>query len=310
MNPFSSYGEKAVEYFILLAGITYGLFSRSKVSWPAGYFAYLRKRLAALFPMFLLINVIIYLSSFYHPSPLGRPFHFVEFLASSAGVSLYLHWKYMSTVMWFMPFILQVYMLLPLVDWMARRVSPVALILLAFGVSCLLAQAVPFLVKSEMEAGLVCKNWSPVFRLPEVCVGIILGRLALRRSGYGPTVWAVAVFGILSWSVTRLESANLLSLVYLPWNGFLVSVVLFTAAMIFSWFCPAQARWLRVLGLASFPFYLLHAAPVAAISQRFHNQTAIWAAYFLACWIFVVGLTLMLERTRRWLGAESRLQKI
>jgi peptidoglycan/LPS O-acetylase OafA/YrhL len=308
--PLSSYGEYAVEYFVMLAGIAYILFSRSKPSGPSEYFDYMKKRLAALFPMFLLVNLVIYLGGFLYPSSLGRPFRFIEFLASAAGVSQYFGWKYMSTVMWFMPFIMQVYLLFPLVDWTARRVNPVVLVLIAFGLSYLLAQAAPLLVKSDFQLRLVCKNWSPVFRLPEVCVGIILGRIVLTRRGHWSGILAVAVYGILSLPVCLLPPANTRSLFYMPWGGFVVPAVLFGASALLSPVLRAtNAKWVRVLGLSSFPFFLLHAAPLTAISRRFQDQATVWVAYYLACWLVAIALTLFLAQAKNRLAGGWHRQK-
>ncbi len=307
--PLSSGGEYAVEYFVMLAGIAYILFSR-KPSNPSEYFDYMKKRLAALFPMFLLVNLVIYLGGFLYSSSLGRPFRFIEFLASAAGASQYFGWKYMSTVMWFMPFIMQAYLLFPLIDWTARRVNPVVLVLIAFGLSYLLAQAAPLLVESDFQLRLVCKNWSPVFRLPEVCVGIILGRIVLTRRGQGSGMLAVVVYGILSLSVGLLPPPNTRSLFYMPWGGFVVPAVLFGASALLSPLLLAtNAKWIRMLGLSSFPFFLLHAAPLTAISRRFHDQTAIWAAYYLACWLAAIALTLFLAQAKNRLAGGWRRQK-
>ena len=301
--PLSSYGEFAVEYFVILAGIAYVLFSTSKPSVPSEYFDYLKRRLAALFPMFLLVNLAIYLGNFLYPSSLGRPYRFIEFLASAAGVSQYFGWKYMSAVMWFMPFIMQAYLLFPLIDWTARQVNAVVLVLIAFGLSYLLVQTVPLFVKSDFQAQLVCKNWSPVLRLPEVCVGIILGRIALTRRGHGVGILAVAVYGILSLLVSLLPPTNKPPLFYMPWGGFVVPAVLFGASVLLSPLLRAtNANLVRMLGFSSYSFYLLHAAPLVAISRHFHNQAIVWLAYFLACWVLAFTLTRLLAQAKNLLA--------
>jgi peptidoglycan/LPS O-acetylase OafA/YrhL len=308
--PLSNYGEFAVEYFVILAGIAYILFSRSKPSTPSEYFDYMKRRLASLFPMFLLVNLAIYLGSFLFPSPLGRPFRFIEFIASAAGASQYVGWKYMSTVMWFMPFIIQAYLLFPLIDWTARRVNPVVLVLMAFGLSYLLAQTVPLFVKSDLQARLVCKNWSPVFRLPEVCVGVILGRIALNRRGYWGGALAVAVYGILSLLFSLKLLANTHSFFYMPWSGFMVPAVLFGASALLSPVLRStNAKWIRLLGLSSFPFFLLHAAPLAALGRRFHDQAAVWVAYYLAGWLIAIALTQLLTQAKNLLAGGLSRQK-
>jgi peptidoglycan/LPS O-acetylase OafA/YrhL len=308
--PFSSYGEFAVEYFVILSGVSYILFSKSRLTVPSEYYAYIKRRWAALFPMFLLVNVAIYLGSFFYASVQGRPFTFVEFLASAAGISQYLGWKYMSTVMWFFPFIMQVYLLLPLIDWTARRINPVILVLLAFGVSCLLAQTVPLFVRSDFQAMLVCKNWSPVLRLPEVCVGIILGRTVLANSRAWDGILAVVVFGMLSLAVSLLESANTLAQFYMPWEGFWVPAVLLgVAALLSPVLHKTNMRLLRGLGIASYSFFLLHAAPLAAINHHFQSRAVVWAAYYLICWSFAIASTQVLaQATKKLASAGSQLQ--
>ncbi len=307
--PFSSYGEFAVEYFVIIAGIAYILFSKSKPSKPSEYFDYMKKRIASLFPMFLLVNLAIYIGSFLCPSSsMGRPFKFIEFLASAIGASQYFGWKYMSTVMWFMPFIMQAYLLFPLIDWTARRVSPVVLVLVAFGLSYLLAQTVPLLVKSDFKAMLICKNWSPVFRLPEVCVGIILGRIVLTRHGHGRGILAVAVYGILSLFASLLAPAITRPFYYMPWGGFVVPAVLFGAsALLSSMLRAANAKRVRLLGFSSFPFFLLHAASLTTLSRRFHDQTAVWVAYYFVCWLIAIALTLLLAQAKNLLAGGWRL---
>ena len=297
--PLSTYGEFAVEYFIIVSGVSYILFSSTRPSTPSEYVEYIKKRLASLFPVFCLVNVVLYLGSFYYPSELGRPYRFVEFLASTTGASMYLGWKYMSTVMWFMPFIMQVYLLIPLVDWWARRINPIVLLLVAFCLSCLFAHMVPFFVKEDMAAKLVCKNWSPIFRLPEVCVGVIVGRSSLMRCDYWKGMMAVAVFGIVSLLVSLLTSANVISHLYMPWSGFIVPVILFGASALISPILrSANAKIIRLLGLSSFFFYLSHASPLAAISSRFGNQISTWVSYYLACWFVAVGFTLVFARVK------------
>jgi peptidoglycan/LPS O-acetylase OafA/YrhL len=289
--PLSFYCEKAVEYFVILAGVTYLLFSRPPAPGAGGYFAYIKRRLAALLPMFLLVNVLLYAGGFVFASELGRHFRFVEFLASASGISLYLHWKYMSTVMWFMPFIVQVYLLLPWIDWLARRWHPVTLMLVAFGSSALLAQTIAHFIHPSLEAGLIYKNWSPLFRLPEVCLGIILGRAALQPEGGKATLLAVGLYGLLPFAAVWLTP------LYLPEAGFVVPLILFGAAGVLTWrWQRLPAHWLRRWGTASFPFFLIHAAPLATLSHRFHNHLVVWLAYYIVCWLGAVGMTLVWER--------------
>lgn len=304
--PLSNRGEFAVEYFVMLSGISYILLSKSKPAKWSEYFAYIKKRFTSLFPVFFLVNLLIYLGSFFYTSSLGKPFSFAEFIASTSGISLYLGWKYMSNVMWFMPFIMQVYLLLPLIDWTARRINPVTLVLIAFGVSCLLAQMMPLFANSEYQLKLICKNWSPIFRLPEVCVGVILGRICLTRNGLGAGLLAVIVYGTLALAVDTVESTYAFGRFYMPWNGFVVPLFIFgVSALISPLLRAANSNLLRWLGISSLPFFLLHAAPIATISHHFQNRPAVWAAYFLICWIIAIAATWLAQQLNLKLAASA-----
>jgi peptidoglycan/LPS O-acetylase OafA/YrhL len=297
--PLSFYAEYAVEYFVILSGITYVLFTRIKPSTLAEYFTYLKKRLAALLPAYVLVNVAFYGASFLYPSALGRPYGFWEFLASATGVSMYFGLKFMSTVMWFMPFILQVYLLLPLLEWCLRRVHPAVLMLAAFGVSYLATKAVPLFLADWDAINLVCKNWSPIFRLPEVCVGIVAGKLVENTCGFWKGVCAIVVFALLSLSTSLLNASGCLEHFYMPWSGFLIPVLIFGATgLAWPMLRGFNVKTMRLLGLSSFAFYLIQAAPLGLVSRRLGDHLAVWIGYYLACWALAVVLTLAVARMR------------
>jgi peptidoglycan/LPS O-acetylase OafA/YrhL len=160
----------------------------------------------------------------------------------------------------------------------------------------------PCLVKSEWTLRLVCKNWSPIFRLPEVCAGLILARAVLTPGQSRAGMLALLVFGGLSFAASSLKSAGVGLLVYLPWGGFIVPLVIFfMSGLISPAFRAVKPGWFRLLGLASFPFFLFHAAPLIAISHRFGNHPLIWALYFVACWVFALGLTLVITHGKTWI---------
>jgi peptidoglycan/LPS O-acetylase OafA/YrhL len=306
--PFSAWGEYAVNYFVLLSGAAYILFSRTRPSTFSEYWQYQVKRLRVLLPAYLVINIALYFASFRFPGALGRPFHFTEFLASASGLSLFLGWKYTSTVMWFMPFIFQGYLLLPLLDWCARRVHPVVLMLGAGVLSMVLSHCTLFLTSDIYAAAVICKNWSPVFRLPEVCAGLVIGRGLLPVMGVSsksnPSRLA-NVAAILAWGVLCLPPlTNLPTLFgaspspcYIHMEGFIVPMLI----LVLGW--VASLRWpdswlkqLRLLGLASFPFYLLHAAPLVTLERRLGEHLPLWLVYYVFCWLAALALTLGLKR--------------
>ena len=119
--PLSQYGHYAVGFFIVLAGVAYLNFSRTRVTDLRTCLHYFFNRLWALFPIFLAVNLLIFAASYVYPSGLGRPYSAGELVLSSLGLSQYFGYRYLSVVMWFVPFILQVYLLLPVVHWLLRE---------------------------------------------------------------------------------------------------------------------------------------------------------------------------------------------
>ena len=300
--PLSFYAEEGVEYFIFLAGISYVLFSTSKPSRLDEFPDYLKKRFVSLFPMYLLINLGVFLGSFLHSSRLGRPFSGLEFLASAAGISQYIGWRYLTAPMWFVPFIMQVYLLLPLIDWVLQRANAVWVILAATVISWLLALWLSVSMHSDVDhLCWTCKMWSPVFRLPDVCVGVILGRLMLvgtrgRRTGLA----AILLFGLLSWLSGLPQSKLVFVIFHLPFSGFVTPGILYGLTFVcLPIFSLMGTKLLRVLGRATLPFFLIQCAPLQAIGHQFGHQPVIWVAYFFVCWILALGCTVGLEKVTR-----------
>lgn len=297
--PLASYAQQGVEYFIFLAGISYVLFSKSK---PAGFdeFAdYLKKRFISLFPIYLLINLGIFLGSFLHASSLGRPFSVLEFLASTAGISQYLGWHYLTAPMWFVPFIMQVYLLLPLIDWILQRANAVLVVLAATVISWLLALWLSVAMHSDFDhLSLICKIWSPAFRLPDVCVGMILGRIMLSETREGRTgLAAILLFGLLSWLSGLPQNTLVFAIFHLPFSGFVTPGILYgLTLMCLPIFSRMGTKLLRLLGRATLPFFLIQCVPLQAIEHKFGHQPVIWAADFFVCWLLAVGCTVGVDQ--------------
>ncbi len=205
--PLSQYGHFAVGFFIVLAGLAYMCFSRTHVTNTGSYFRYFGDRLLALFPIFIIVNLLIFAASYVYPSGLGRPYNAVELILSSLGLSQYFGYRYLSVVMWFVPFILQVYLLLPLIEWLLSRIQPVIVLIAAFLFS--FALTIPVCVYFPDKAEEICVNWSPIFRLPEVVLGVFLGMLFSQRARLPGGIVFFAVYIVASFCL--LQSARYLS---------------------------------------------------------------------------------------------------
>jgi len=307
--PFYWWGEYAVTFFILLSGVAYSCFSSTHPDDFCSYRKYVLGRLKAIFPIFFFINLAIFAASYLHPSALDRPFTFAELLASCTGVSQYLGWRYMSTVMWFVPFIIQAYLLFPLIAPLIERFSGTRVVLAAFVVSTPLVMVVFLLFPWPAR---ICAHWSVIFRLPEVCLGVIIGMVIKDRRALRPGLVAIAVSGtglsILALAGRAYTDATEAKILALPLHGLLISLgivaVSIAAAAILAG--PKNTSALRLIGTASFPFFLLHGAGVGFVGHRFGPSPAAWVSYYGLCWVAAILFTVIYRRLdRAWWSKSS-----
>jgi peptidoglycan/LPS O-acetylase OafA/YrhL len=336
--PLSQYGHYSVGFFVVLAGVAYLCFSRTHVSDWRSYGPYFRDRLWALFPIFLAVNLLLFAASYVYPSGLGRPYTWVELVLSSLGLSQYFGYRPLSVVMWFVPFILQVYLLLPVVHWLLGRVKPVLAMLASFVISFGLAIVVCRYFPDKAEE--ICVNWSPIFRLPEVVLGVYLGMVLRREPGLVAT--AKGTFPFSPTNASRRcprklgQSSNLrwrgegvFSAVYaaasfcqmevggrlampetvadLTWAGLIVGVLVTVAAiMLFAALNrTARIESFRWLGNAAFPFFLIHGVAIRFLYAKYGQNILVWAVYFLVCWLISVAMAM----ADRWLRAMSLFKR-
>lgn len=299
--PLSHLGKYAVGFFIVLAGITYLVFSRTHASDLGSYVKYLGNRIAALFPVFLAVNVLLFAASHVYPSDLGRPFTMSELALSCLGISEYLGYRFLSQAMWFVPFILQVYLLLPLMVWLLSRVRPMAVLTGAFGLSFLLTETVFALYPAN--ALRICYLWSPVFRLPEVLLGVFLGRWITQGTRASDAIAFFAVYLGASGSFILLSTENSHPnagwVLALPWSGLVLGVLIVLTAVLIR----HGLRWTavglnyRLFGAASFSFFLIHGPAIGAVYAKVGANTFAWLLYFVLCWI---GAVIMAAFDGQW----------
>jgi peptidoglycan/LPS O-acetylase OafA/YrhL len=63
--PLSAYGEHAVQFFVIIAGVAFILYSHQSELTQANYGRYLLRRFTGLFPLFFLTNLSLYIGSFF-----------------------------------------------------------------------------------------------------------------------------------------------------------------------------------------------------------------------------------------------------
>lgn len=253
----------------------------------------------AIFSVFVPINIFIYFISFIHPSRLGRSFTIPELVLSTSGLSQYFDFRYLSTLMWFIPFVIQIYVFLPFIDWVVQKVKPAIVVLSSFALSYALITLV--FSYTPTSALVICRNWSPLFRMPEVVIGVIFGRRVLCRTNSRPGIACLLLYIAISLMISLMATRYSNTLAYilsLPWNGFVMTIVIVASAL-FLLCLPTYLTGqlpLRPLGQASFPFFLAHGVPMLYIYVRFGSVIFPWATLFLLCWAGSVLLIVTLGR--------------
>ena len=309
-HPFSEWGEYAVMTFILMSGIAYTCFSSVHPHDLPSFIRYAAGRVQAIFPMFIALNVLIFLASFLYPSALGRPFSFLELFLSSTGLSQYFGFRYLSKVMWFIPFILQAYLLFPLITCLLDRLSAAWIILAAFVVS-LAAVGLTFFSLPPGFSAVICREWSVLFRLPEVCLGVVIGATIFQRRDLRGGLVALGLFAGVSLVLATAVSARFEQAAYilsLPWHGLVVSlgIAALAAAVAPAITQKRMVDWSRLLGTASFPFFLVHGIALLFIYHHAGNSQVVWLGYFVFCWVEAVLFTLALRFASRSLRPGRR----
>ena len=296
--PFSDEGDYAVTTFLLLAIVSAVAFSLPKnAALRPGF--YLAARLGRLMPLYVCVNIFIYATSFFIPSQLGRPFTAVEFVLSSLGLSQYFGSRYLSTVFWFVPFIIQVYVLIAFGHRFIERLRgwwcvPVAFLL--FWVELLAVEA------WNLQFATTLLGWTPLCRPAEMLLGV-QGGLWLTGRLPGPAFASriglyAAMSGVLA--LGGWQGGEMAYAYTLPFIGLLVTFAILGVAWLFAHVVPAALAGLgRRLGRATYPFYLIHGLAIASIFHRFGRSPGVWLGYLVFCVSAALAIDAVFSLRRR-----------
>jgi peptidoglycan/LPS O-acetylase OafA/YrhL len=293
--PLSGWGDFAVATFIYLSS---GCATRFSQPAAGGMRTYWLSRFRAIYPTFAIISVAIFAASFIHaPNKTGSHYTVAELAANLMMISEYIGKPWLTEPMWFVPFVLQVYLILPLLMKIpARRYILPA----AFLVSGMASAGVFALNPGHpVHAHDICRNWSPIFRLPEVMFGCLLGRAGSVADAITPMV-IYAVCCALTALLAIHQSSPVSTTLTLPLHGLVVFLVLAAAvAAILPFIKDQQSAAIAILGRAALPFFLLHGVGIGFMSEKFGRNNLAWILYFVLCWAGSVIFVLALAKVRR-----------
>jgi peptidoglycan/LPS O-acetylase OafA/YrhL len=285
----SEYATFASGTFIALTGYCAVRYSRHRDvllhPTPIGIWRYFLDRFLAIYPAYAILTLLVFVGSYFYPAArhLDGPYTPWELLCNLLMVNQYLGMPYFTAMMWFVPFVLQLYLIVPLLCLLARKCSRLGIVLCSAAslVACLLV-----LAAAPDRVAEICKDWSPVFRLTPAYFGVAVA-LATSTSALPGLflIWFVcagARLALLPWAPGLLPVIT---------RSFYTVVVFAALLGIAHPLAKALRRWgarlegiLTLLGQASFPFFLGHGVLIHFLWARFGNNLWIWGGYFVFSW--------------------------
>ena len=167
--PLFHWGEYAVATFVFLTSACAMRFSQVAAGEaPAYWWA----RFKAIYPTFAIISVLLYAASFvYPPHKTGSHYTLADIASNLLLISQFIGRPWMTDPMWFVPFVLQVYLILPFLTGIRLRWHTMPAAFLVSGTAC---AAVYALHPSQANVAYgLCRSWSPIFLLPEVLFRVL-----------------------------------------------------------------------------------------------------------------------------------------
>lgn len=300
----SIYAEHAVTFFVILIPIAAKIFSRNKIPSPRKSWHYTLARTKELYPTFALFSIAIFASSYAVHSVLGRPYSLFELGANLLGISQYIGLRYMSYTMWFIPFTVQIFLILPLLQRIHEKVGDTIFLVGAACISTFLVIITYHFVPAP-KALLICREWSPLFRLPEVACGLILAKSVSVTDLARKILFCFLVFAACASPIifTPVGSYSFLS----PSLGLVTSLLIVVLGLILHLIAMpfVPGKWWRTGGAASYPFFLGHGIGLRFIAGRNDNSLIAFSLYWLGFWLFSITWVILGKKFRAFASRAS-----
>jgi len=292
--PLFRWGDFAVATFIYLASFCAVRYSPPA---PGRTRSYWWSRIKAVYPTFAVISLAIFAASFlYAPRKTGSHYTVTDIAANLLMISQYVGKPWMTEPMWFVPFVIQLYLIMPLLIRIPVRLWTLPAAFVVSGAAC---AAVYALHPTQADSAyVICRDWSPIFRLPEVLFGCALARARSLSNAVAPV--ASYVVCCVLFALLAMPYPQALLTLLLPLRGVIVFLVFAAvAAAILPFLKEEQSGIIALFGRAAFPFFLLHGPGVGFMSDKFGRNILPWILYFVFCWAAAIILMLALEKALR-----------
>jgi peptidoglycan/LPS O-acetylase OafA/YrhL len=311
--PFYEYATFASGTFIALAGYCAVRYSRysDALRNPSvrNVSQYFFDRFLSVYPAYAAITLILFAGSYFYPARgESGPFTLQELACNLLMINQYVGMRYFTEPMWFVPFILQLYLLMPALYFLAARLSGlgIAVCSLASLTACIAVHCI-----DPVHTGMICKDWSPVFRLAPAFLGIASGMYpSAGLLAFLLLAWLAcsgARFAVLPW-FPGLEAVFFRSFYSAIAFALLLGPALVTGRVIER--CGRLARnMVELMGKATLPFFLSHGMMIHFLWTRFGRTQGIWIAYFVCCWIWSILFTIAYIRVLKVLRCRFQMDR-
>lgn len=243
---------------------------------------FIRDRFLGLYPIYAFFCFLIFWGSYLHASDgQSGPFSAGELGVSLLMINQFVGVEFFTNPMWFVPFVLQVYLLVPLLARFTK--FPAMGMAVCTAISLMLCIAV-----SKLSGDLtyrICNSWSPLFRLPLVFLGVTFATAKPRQAWISFTVFAAGVLlGLLLRPVFPALDYVLLKRLY----SLLAMMLIFTTGLFVGYLmrkCLKSWDWLSLMGQAAMPFFLSHGVMIRYVYGKWGGSPLVWTGYFVCCWL-------------------------
>jgi peptidoglycan/LPS O-acetylase OafA/YrhL len=272
----SGVGFHAVGVFIILSGwalmqSTARRASAGTLSWGAWY----RARLLRLYPMYWVAHLVYLLSPFVaRLEPVDS--RIVLSLLGLRFINISMNFMYLNAAWWYFSMLIQLYLIFPLLFWLAERFGPWTFLLIAC-VTGFFARYL-FLVVFQ-ESGLWVLGGCAICRLPEFALGMSLAmwhaRSPARLESFLLRLPGFAL-GLILYPGALWLYHNLYTYIFvdLATGGCCFLVIVGVAGLISRFRSPAKLFGL--VGAFSYGLYLIHQPYVIWLGLRI-REVPVWA---------------------------------
>jgi peptidoglycan/LPS O-acetylase OafA/YrhL len=243
---------------------------------------FIRDRFLGLYPIYAFFCLLIFLGSYLHASEgQSGPFSPGELGVSLLMINQFLGMEFFTNPMWFVPFVLQIYLLVPVLARFAK--FP------AMGMAgCTAISLILCITVSKLSGDLtyrICNSWSPLLRLPLVFLGVTFATAKPRQAWISFAVFAGGVLlGLLLRPLFPALDYVLMKRLY----SMLAMILIFTTGLCMGYLmrkCLKSWDWLSLMGQATMPFFLSHCVMIRFIYGKWGGSPLVWTGYFVCCWL-------------------------